>query len=268
MPSFTGYEPKNSLGKGIGPISLEPAASGSHPSSVEAEGNLPRFRNPVEAPIPISLEPAAQRVSPTSIQAEGNLPRLRNPAVASILVQADFQDTLAEDLGSMMETSMISVEDFLAEPIVQVQQQQSPSHHQSRGQPTAASIVTNVPSSTQGGGQPTAATVTSEANEVKMLGQKVDTIKSRLLQTEIIAENYAEHIKTRSHLKAKEALSYQKNAFEKKSEEFSFSARDICRSEVAHSNAILESDANSVVIQAMNVELSNASSIVTNSGST
>jgi len=44
-------------------------------------------------------------------------------------------------------------------------------------------------------------------------------------------------------LKAEEALSYQKDAFEKKAEEYSFTARDICQSEVAHSNALLESAA-------------------------
>ena len=262
MPSFTRYEPKVNVGKGthpftgyepnnfVGqekpenvPISLEPAASGSHPSSIRAWGNPLQQGRTVEAALPIQ----AGSVS--------------NPAVAT-LVQADFTDTLASDLGGMMDTSLISVEDFLAaEPIVPVQQQQSPSQHPSGGQPTA-SIVTNVPSSTTSEGQPTASSVTNEANEVQKLRQEVEAFRSHLHETRIIAKNYAEHVKARSHLKAEEALHYQEDTFEKRAEDI-FTARDICRSEVAQSNAVLETDAVSV-IREQNEKLNNASNIVTN----
>ena len=188
MSSFIGYEPKNV------PISLEPAATQrSSPSSIRAGGNpiAAHQGNSAEATLPIQAGSAS------------------DPAQAT-LVQADPPDTLASDLGSMMETSMISVEDFLAEPIVPVQ---------STGQPSA-STVTNVPSSAWGNPMP---------NEVQHLKQEVDSLRSQLHETKITAENYAEQVKTRSHLKAEEALHYQKDTFEKRAEEYSFTARDICQ---------------------------------------
>ena len=68
-------------------------------------------------------------------------------------------------------------------------------------------------------------------------------------------------MKTRRHLKAEEALHYQKDTLEKRAEEYSFTARDICQREVAHSNAVLEADVFSV-IHAQNAKLTNASYVV------
>ena len=147
MSSFTGYEPKNV------PISLKPAATqrGS-PSSIVAGGNpiAAHQGNPAEATLPIQAGSAS------------------NPAQATH-VQADPPDTLASDLGSMMETCMISVEDFLAEPIVPVQ---------STGQPSA-STATNVPSNAWGNLMP---------NEVQQLKQEVGSLRSELHEAKIIAE--------------------------------------------------------------------------------
>ena len=82
---------------------------------------------------------------------------------------------------------MISIEDFLAEAIV---------HVRSMGR-ASASIATNVPSNAWGNPMP---------NEVQHLKQEVDSLRSQLHETKITAENNAEHVKTRSHLKAEEAL--------------------------------------------------------------
>ena len=169
--SFTGYESKNV------PISLEPAATqrGS-PSSIVAGGDrIAEHQGNPAATLPIQAGSASSPAAKLPIQAGS----ASNPAAAlpiqagsasdlaqATLVQADPPDTLSSDLGSMMETSMSSVEDFLSEPIVP---------------------VTNVPSNAWGSPMP---------NEVQQLKQELCSLRSELHETKIIAENYAEHVKT------------------------------------------------------------------------
>ena len=201
--------------------------------------------------VPISLGPAGTFPN----QAAGSA---SDPAAGQI-VQAEQPDTLASDLGSLIDHSMISVEDFLEEPIVPIA---------GSGKPRASTNTQIVPTIARGNPEPENTSSSSAggnpiAEQNEQLRQELHALRYQLNETRVIAENYAQHVQTKSHLKAEEALSYQKDAFEKKAEEYSFTARDICQSEVAHSNARLEAEATSI-IREQNEQLNNASNIVTN----
>ena len=185
--------------------------------------------------VPISLGPAGT----LSTQAGS----ASDPAAGQTIVQAGAPGTLASDLGSMIDQNMISVEDFIEAPMVSVN---------SSGKPRAE-VNTQIVPSIAGG---------SPEQENVQLRQELNALRFQLNETKVIAENYAYHVQTSGHRKAEEALNYQRDAFEKRAEEFSFTARDICQSEVAHSNAILESEATSI-IREQNEQLNNAANIVT-----
>jgi len=75
-------------------------------------------------------------------------------------------------------------------------------------------------------------------------------------------ENQHLKIAVAGNEKAKEALEFQKLSFEQTASSFETAARDICQAELAHNNAVLESDAYSVM-NAQRAELGNATVIVT-----
>ena len=83
--------------------------------------------------VPISLGPAGT----LSTQAGS----ASDPAAGQTIVQAEAPDTLASDLGSMIDQSMISVEDFLEAPMVSVN---------SSGKPRAEVDTQIVPSIARG----------------------------------------------------------------------------------------------------------------------
>ena len=109
---------------------------------------------------------------------------------------------------------MISVEEFIEDSVVPFQ---------GGGKPTANIVIQVVPS--QAGGNPLREKSSSSAGGNLMAGenvhlrQELGAVRFQLGETKITAENYAQHVLAKSHLKAEEALSYQKDAFEKRAKQ-------------------------------------------------
>ena len=210
--------------------------------------------------VPITMGPSGTTQTPGSASSSG---------VPGQIVPAD---TLADDLGNLVDASMISsLEDFLDEPIVPI----SVSRSGPKGLATqdvgltSGAIVSGTkvlaPKGTTSSND--AIVAANQQTDLELenanLRKALEAINLELHETKIHAESYAHKALQDSRSKAEQALAFQKGTFEKAHEEYSITVRDICESEVAQSTANLEAIANSV-IGGQQQELQTASIIVAN----
>ena len=81
----------------------------------------------------------------------------------------------------------------------------------------------------------------------QLLRQEVEQLRSTLLRTEDQANKFIRSVREETAQKAKAALRFQTEAYEKHASEFSEKARDICQLEVAQKSAAIEAEAYSAL---------------------
>ena len=166
--------------------------------------------------------------------------------VTGQIVPIDTVDTLGADLSMLLDNNMISLEEFIDEPIVSsgsvprgiatqlapaidVRQISDSSVPKGLALNLGPSVITPLSGFVSVPSQPK-----DLARENASLRQELDAANFQISDTKITAENYAQQALLESRLKAEQALAYQKGTFDRAHEEYSQLARDICSSETVY----------------------------------